>query len=100
MAISAESDVVELGGDMVLTAILTGFEDLNYTLQWQFSTDNANWANVDGATGSTLRVQMNEENRDYFWRVSVDNISWKNPPVVQAEQPLDVADTAETGAQE
>ena len=100
VAISAESDVVELGGDMVLTAILTGFEDLNYTLQWQFSADNANWANVDGATGSTLRVQMNEENCDYFWRVSVDNISWKNPPVVQTEQPLDVADTAETGAQE
>ena len=100
VAISAESDVVELGGDMVLTAVLTGFEDLNYTLQWQFSTDNANWANVDGATGSTLRVQMNEENCDYFWRVSVDNISWKNPPVVQTEQPLDVADTAETGAQE
>lgn len=99
VAISAESDVVELGGDMVLTAVLTGFEDLNYTLQWQFSTDNANWADVDGATGSTLRVQMNEENRDYFWRVSVDNISWKNPPVVQAEQPLDVADTAETGEQ-
>ena len=100
VAISAESDVVELGDDMVLTAILTGFEDLNYTLQWQFSTDNANWANVDGATDFTLRVQMNEENRDYFWRVSVDNISWKNPPVVQTEQPLDVADTAETGAQE
>lgn len=100
VAISAESDVVELGGDMVLTAVLTGFEDLNYTLQWQFSADNANWADVDGATGSTLRVQMNEENRDYFWRVSVDNISWKNPPVVQAEQPLDVADTAETGEQE
>lgn len=100
VAISAESDVVELGGDMVLTAILTGFEDLNYTLQWQFSADNANWADVDGATGSTLRVQMNEENRDYFWRVSVDNISWKNPPVVQTEPTLDVADTAETGAQE
>ena len=118
VAISAESDVVELGGDMVLTAILTGFEDLNYTLQWQFSTDNANWANVDGATGSTLRVQMNEENRDYFWRVSVDNISWKNPPVVQTEptleaaepaaavepaaaaEPVEPAEAAETGAQE
>ena len=111
VAISAESDVVELGGDMVLTAILTGFEDLNYTLQWQFSTDNANWADVDGATGSTLRVQMNEENRDYFWRVSVDNISWKNPPVVQTEptleaaepaaaEPVEPAEAAETGAQE
>lgn len=111
VAISAESDVVELGGDMVLTAVLTGFEDLNYTLQWQFSADNANWADVDGATGSTLRVQMNEENRDYFWRVSVDNISWKNPPVVQTEptldvaepaaaEPVELADTAETGAQE
>ena len=111
VAISAESDVVELGGDMVLTAILSGFEDLNYTLQWQFSADNANWANVDGATGSTLRVQMNEENRDYFWRVSVDNISWKNPPVVQTEptleaaepaaaEPVEPAEAAETGAQE
>lgn len=111
VAISAESDVVELGGDMVLTAILTGFEDLNYTLQWQFSTDNANWANVDGATGSTLRMQMNEENRDYFWRVSVDNISWKNPPVVQTEptleaaepaaaEPVEPAEAAEIGAQE
>ena len=111
VAISAESDVVELGDDMVLTAILTGFEDLNYTLQWQFSTDNANWANVDGATGSTLRMQMNEENRDYFWRVSVDNISWKNPPVVQTEptleaaepaaaEPVEPAEAAETGAQE
>ena len=111
VAISAESDVVELGGDMVLTAILTGFEDLNYTLQWQFSTDNANWADVDGATGSTLRVQMNEENCDYFWRVSVDNISWKNPPVVQTEptleaaepaaaEPVEPAEAAETGAQE
>lgn len=111
VAISAESDVVELGDDMVLTAILTGFEDLNYTLQWQFSTDNANWADVDGATGSTLRVQMNEENRDYFWRVSVDNISWKNPPVVQTEptleaaepaaaEPVEPTEAAETGAQE
>lgn len=111
VAISAESDVVELGGDMVLTAILTGFENLNYTLQWQFSTDNANWADVDGATGSTLRVQMNEENCDYFWRVSVDNISWKNPPVVQTEptleaaepaaaEPVEPAEAAETGAQE
>ena len=117
VAISAESDVVELGGDMVLTAVLTGFEDLNYTLQWQFSTDNANWADVDGATGFTLRVQMNEENRDYFWRVSVDNISWKNPPVVQTEptleaaepaaavepaaaaEPVEPAEAAETGAQ-
>lgn len=111
VAISAESDVVELGGDMVLTAVLTGFEDLNYTLQWQFSTDNANWANVDGATDFTLRVQMNEENRDYFWRVSVDNISWKNPPVVQTEptleaaepaaaEPVEPAEAAEIGAQE
>ena len=56
-------------------------------------------------------MQMNEENRDYFWRVSVDNISWKNPPVVQTEptleaaepaaaEPVEPAEAAEIGAQE
>ena len=99
------------GDVMTLRATLIGFDNIDYALQWQFSTDNANWANVDGATGSTLRVQMNEENRDYFWRVSVDNISWKNPPVVQTEptleaaepaaaEPVEPAEAAETGAQE
>lgn len=86
VAISAESDVVELGGDMVLNAILTGFEDLNYTLQWQFSTDDATWTDVSGATGDTLVVQLDESNAGCYWRVSAEVFGWKTLPTEQAAQ--------------
>lgn len=35
---------------MTLRATLIGFDNIDYALQWQFSTDDATWTDVSGAT--------------------------------------------------
>ena len=83
VAISAESDVVEL---MTLRATLIGFDNIDYALQWQFSTDDATWTDVSGATGDTLVVQLDESNAGCYWRVSAEIFGWKTLPTEQAAQ--------------
>ena len=39
------------GDVMTLRATLIGFDNIDYALQWQFSTDDATWTDVSGATG-------------------------------------------------
>ena len=50
------------GDVMTLRATLIGFDNIDYALQWQFSTDDATWTDVSGATGDTLVVQLDESN--------------------------------------
>ena len=57
-------------GDMItMTAELIGFEDVNYTLQWQHSTDMQEWINEPGANGVTFTYELNETTCEYTWRV-------------------------------
>ena len=53
---------------MTLRATLIGFDNIDYALQWQFSTDDATWTDVPGATGDTLVVQLDESNAGCYWR--------------------------------
>ena len=55
---------------MTLRATLIGFDNIDYALQWQFSTDDATWTDVSGATGDTLVVQLDESNAGCYWRVA------------------------------
>lgn len=57
-------------GDMItLTAELIGFENVNYTLQWQHSTDMQEWVNEPGANGASFTYELNETTCEYIWRV-------------------------------
>jgi hypothetical protein len=57
-------------GDMItLSAELIGFENLNYTLQWQHSTDMQEWVNEPGANGTSFTYELNETTCEYTWRV-------------------------------
>lgn len=71
---------------MTLRATLIGFDNIDYTLQWQFSTDDATWTDVSGATGDTLVVQLDESNAGCYWRVSAEVFGWKTLPTEQAAQ--------------
>lgn len=71
---------------MTLHATLIGFDNIDYALQWQFSTDDATWTDVSGATGDTLVVQLDESNAGCYWRVSAEIFGWKTLPTEQAAQ--------------
>ena len=71
---------------MTLRATLIGFDSIDYALQWQFSTDDATWTDVSGATGDTLVVQLDESNAGCYWRVSAEVFGWKTLPTEQAAQ--------------
>jgi len=49
-----------------------GYEGLDYSLQWQYSTDGENWTDVEGETGEKMDVVVTEENDLYYWRIVVD----------------------------
>lgn len=71
---------------MTLRATLIGFDNIDYALQWQFSTDDATWTDVSGATGDTLVVQLDESNAGCYWRVSAEIFGWKTLPTEQPAQ--------------
>ena len=71
---------------MTLRATLIGFDNIDYALQWQFSTDDATWTDVSGATGDALVVQLDESNAGCYWRVSAEVFGWKTLPTEQAAQ--------------
>lgn len=74
------------GDVMTLRATLIGFDNIDYALQWQFSTDDATWTDVSGATGDMLVVQLDESNAGCYWRVSAEVFGWKTLPTEQAAQ--------------
>lgn len=66
-----QGEVLVYGDTVVLTALLTGFDDVDYTLQWFQSPDQAHWTAVPDATRPVYRFPITEENAGYAWRVQV-----------------------------
>ena len=54
---------------ITMTAELIGFENIDYTLQWQYSVDNSEWINVPGANGMAYTFELDETTVQYTWRV-------------------------------
>ena len=52
-----------------MTAELNGFDDVDYTLQWQHSIDLEEWTVEPGATGTSFSFELNETTVQYTWRV-------------------------------
>ena len=57
VSINAEKDIICEGETATLTAAVTGRLTSTTTVQWQNSTDGANWSDIAGATENTLVTQ-------------------------------------------
>jgi len=62
------------GTEITLTAELTGFEEGQYTLQWEYSQDRINWLPKTGETGKTFTYTLDEDTSKYYWRVVANDI--------------------------
>lgn len=52
-------------------ANLVGYEGLDYTIQWQSSTDNNNWSDIAGETNESMDLLATEEANKLYYRVIV-----------------------------
>ena len=46
-------------------------ENEGYVYQWQYSLDNAEWFDIDGANGSDYTFNLDSTNGRYYWRLIV-----------------------------
>ena len=66
-------DVAEpvIGDTAHFHAALSGYEGLEYSMQWQYSLDRKEWTDIAGETNSDMDVVVTEENNLYYWRIVV-----------------------------
>lgn len=76
-----------IGDTATLHADVQGYDNVNYTIQWRWSTDDATWNNCEGKTGDTMSVVLTEENCRYYWNVLVTITGVKETQTEEAVQP-------------
>ena len=69
--ISFDEDNPTIGSVAHFKALVDGYEDIVYTLQWQRSLDCEAWEDVQDANGETMDVLMTEETSQYYWRLKI-----------------------------
>ena len=53
------------------TELINFLDDDIYTIQWKYSIDGENFIDIDGANELSYEFELNEENIEYFWRISI-----------------------------
>ena len=64
-----EGEELYLDSEATLIAVLHGYDNAVYTLQWQYSPDNATWYDLEGAEEARCTLTVTEENYQYYWRI-------------------------------
>ena len=65
------------GAVVNLSSELIGFENKEYTLQWQHSLDGTTWIDEPGANEDTYTFVLDEQNARYIWRIIAIDIKNK-----------------------
>ncbi len=58
-----------IGSTIIFSAEVTGCDPAYYILQWQTSTDNENWSDIEGADEAEFSLTVNEQNWLSYIRV-------------------------------
>ena len=60
------------GDTVMLAAVLHGYENAVYTMQWQQSPDDATWTDIPGETQDRMYVTVTQDNYANYWRVMLE----------------------------
>ena len=64
-------DPLHFNDTVTFIAIIQGYDNIDYTIQWQYSTDNNNWYDIAGANDLTYSITVTQDNYRHYWRVCV-----------------------------
>ena len=65
------SDEIYFGDTITLYAVLEGYDNVEYVIQWQTSKDDSNWRDISGANGAQYSITITEDNCTDYFRVAV-----------------------------
>ena len=60
-----------IGVDVTFIAVLMGYENLEYEIQWQHSSNYTDWTDIAGASGTRYSETITRDNYKDYWRVQV-----------------------------
>lgn len=63
--------IVRYGDIITLTAELSGFDDVPYTLQWVVRDPGGDWKEIPGENGLSITFELTPENAASEWRLNV-----------------------------
>lgn len=66
-----DGDSLTFGDKVTLIAVLNGYDNTAYDLQWQSSADDKTWVDVAGETAASYAFTISEANYMNYWRVAV-----------------------------
>lgn len=66
-----EGERLYFGEEATLIAVLHGYDNMIYTVQWQYSKDNAEWHDLEGADALRHTLVVTEDNYLNYWRIAV-----------------------------
>lgn len=66
-----DAKTLRFGDTVKLAATLSGYDNVNYTLQWRYSVDGKAWHDCPNQTGAEMTVVVSESNYRYYWNVLV-----------------------------
>lgn len=60
-----------IGDTAHFAAVMEGYDELQYTVQWQYSPDENTWYDIPNETNTTMDVVVTPENNIVYWRILV-----------------------------
>ena len=62
------------GTPVTMAVVLTGFEDIEYSVQWSYSADGTTFVEIVGARDLTYTYTVNKQNVGYYWSVEINTL--------------------------
>ena len=77
--ISFEGENVSFLDTVTLYAVLRGYNNCTFTVQWQQSPNGNDWTDITGENGLKYTFVVTEDNYELFWRLAVHIVSIEIP---------------------